>query len=335
MTPSIEAALRPIAAIKFADIEPGGADMARPKYAEIDPTELLVDESYQRNLSERSRELIRKLVRSWDWRAYKPPNVVRVGKEIHIIDGQHTAIAAASHPLVGKIPVLIIEADTAPDRAAAFIKLNRDRINITPTQLHHAAVKAGDEEALAIDAVCKKAGVRILKNPLGGQTPWRVGETLAVATIGRIVRLRKPTGARRVLEIAVAAGCAPVDAPTLRAIDAVLFDPQYAGVDPKDLAIVLRERANDIWVQAAKYAAEYKARQWVALATMLHRYAAKAKVLARGAAWTTDDDGRVRELVERGKGLTAIAAIMQKPYASVSAAMERLGLLRSQARGAA
>jgi hypothetical protein len=49
--------LRPVAALSFADIEPGGADMARPKYVEVDPTSLLVDESYQRNLSERSRRL--------------------------------------------------------------------------------------------------------------------------------------------------------------------------------------------------------------------------------------------------------------------------------------
>ncbi len=63
----------------------------------VKPSTLLVDERYQRGLSERSIKLIRKIVSEWDWRAFKPPVVVDVGAGLEVIDGQHTAIGAATH----------------------------------------------------------------------------------------------------------------------------------------------------------------------------------------------------------------------------------------------
>lgn len=275
--------LRPVTAIRFPDIEPGGADMARPKYAEIDPTELLVDESYQRNLSERSRALIRRLVASWDWRAYKPPNVVKVDGAYHIVDGQHTAIAAASHPLVGKIPVLIVDAPEAVNRAAAFVKLNRDRINVTVTQLHHALVRAGDEDALTVAQVCDRAGIRILRVP-PGNGGFYVGETLSVSTINALVARRHAAGARRVLEICVKAKLAPVSMVAIRAVEAVLFEPEYAvaEIDPEDLVTALREPETER--EARVFAAEHGARLWRALAAVLYRKSKRARRGHRAAA---------------------------------------------------
>lgn len=74
--------IRGIAPLTFPDIEPGGAVAARPRYAEVNPVELLVDDDYQRNLSERSRSLIRRLIANWDWRAFKPPNVVETNERV-------------------------------------------------------------------------------------------------------------------------------------------------------------------------------------------------------------------------------------------------------------
>lgn len=80
-----------------------------------------------------------------------------------MIDGQHTAIAAASHPDIALIPVMVVEAVDQAERAGAFIGHNRDRLNITPMQMHYAAVAAGDEDALTVEQVCARAGVKILR----------------------------------------------------------------------------------------------------------------------------------------------------------------------------
>jgi hypothetical protein len=42
-------------------------------------------------------------VANWDWRRFKPPVVARTATGLEVIDGQHTAIAAASHPDVLQI----------------------------------------------------------------------------------------------------------------------------------------------------------------------------------------------------------------------------------------
>lgn len=276
--------LRPVAGLKFPDIEPGGADMAKPEYAEVEPTSLLVDETYQRNLSERSRVLIRRLVASWDWRAYKPPSVVRVGDDLHVIDGQHTAIAAASHPLVGKIPVLIVDAPEQSGRAAAFVKLNRDRISVTQTQLHHALVQAGDEDAVTMAQVCERAGVRILKAPPGNGY-WEIGDAVTVTTIKALISRRHAMGARRVLEILVKAKMAPLSMAAIRAVEALLFEPEYAAsVDPEDLATALRDNLGEVEREARHFAAEHGARHWRALTAILFRKLKRSRRGHRTAA---------------------------------------------------
>lgn len=60
----------------------------------VDPATLLVNATYQRDLSERSIQLIRKIIGGWDWTRFKPPVCSLGDRGIEVIDGQHTAIAA-------------------------------------------------------------------------------------------------------------------------------------------------------------------------------------------------------------------------------------------------
>src|SRR4051812_39902397 len=94
------------------DITPGGNTDIRHRFEDVDPTRLYVDDQYQRALSRKSHALIRKIVANWDWGRFKPPVVAEEEYGFDVIDGQHTAIAAASHPGITKIPVMIIEAPT-------------------------------------------------------------------------------------------------------------------------------------------------------------------------------------------------------------------------------
>jgi hypothetical protein len=89
-----------------------------------------------------------------------------------VLDCQHTAIAAASHPGIHEIPVLLVDAPEQRDQASSFVALNRDRIGITTAQMHAAAVVAGDRAALAIECVCEWAGVRVVNvQPGNGLKP--------------------------------------------------------------------------------------------------------------------------------------------------------------------
>lgn len=157
--------MRKIAPMNMPDITPGGADMAEPKFERANPADLLVDEGYQRNLSERSVKLIRKIVSHWDWRTFMPPVVVRTKLGMHVIDGQHTAIAAATHPKIKDIPVMVVKADEVADRARAFLGRNRDRI------------KPGD--TLAVGTVAALFGIEI-------KTSWGQGYFLDAETKRRV-----------------------------------------------------------------------------------------------------------------------------------------------------
>lgn len=269
--------LRAIAPMQFPDIEPGGADMPRPRYIEVDPATLLVDETYQRNLSDRSRRLIRRLVAAWDWKAFKPPVVVETEDGLHVIDGQHTAIGAASHPSIETIPAQVVVADTRQARAGAFVKQNRDRIAISTTQLHHALVAAGDEDALTVVQVCERAGARVLKYPPANGL-YYVGDILGVTTLRALINRRHAHGARRVLDICVGAKLAPVTAAAMRAVEFLLYEKEYAGqVADADLTTTLRELGSDAERQARLYAAEHRVREWRGLAIVLYRNSRKAR----------------------------------------------------------
>jgi hypothetical protein len=238
--------LRRVAKMGTPGIEPGGADMAKPKIRWVAPTDLLVDETYQRNLSERSVTLIRKIVADWDWCRFKPPVVTEASGGLHVLDGQHTAIAAATHPKIESIPVLVVEAADVATRAKAFLGHNRDRIQVTATQMFAAAVAAGDEDALTVKQVCDRAGVLILKNPRGGGE-FKARDTMAVGAITGLVNRRGVQFARQILQALADANCAPIGAVQIRAAEMLLRDPEYAGqVELADLTtIIVQMRGTD------------------------------------------------------------------------------------------
>ena len=117
---------RPIVPLRLPKVEPTVALRIRPEFVWVPPTNLLVDETYQRELSRQSLALIEKIVKRWDWSRFKPPVVARTDGGFEVIDGQHTAIAAASHPEIDEIPVMVVETTDMGDRAKAFVGHNRD-----------------------------------------------------------------------------------------------------------------------------------------------------------------------------------------------------------------
>lgn len=275
---------RSIKPIAMPDVTPGVIAIDEPRFVDVRPETLLVDEGYQRNLSERSISLIRRIVGGWDWRAFKPPVCVQVDGLLHVVDGQHTAIAAATHPAIATIPVMIVEGERREDRAAAFVKHNRDRIAATPTQLHYALVAAGDEDALTIEQVCTRAGARVLRQPPGDHR-FKVGDTLAISTLRTLCTRRGALGARQIVQTCAEGMMAPISASALKAVEEILFGTMYRGqVLAADLATTIREMGPRADREAARFAAEHDMPAWKGLVVVLFRTTKKARGHGRRAA---------------------------------------------------
>lgn len=269
--------MRPIEALALPDVTPSEITTSPPVLRMVPPASLWVDETYQRGLSDRSVKLIRKIVGQWDWRAFKPPVVVEVDGRLQVIDGQHTAIGAVTHGGIDEIPVLVILADQIATRANAFVRHNRDRIQVTPTQLHSAMVAAGDEDAVTVDQVCARAGINVLRNPppLGKYQP---GDTLAIVTLRALVNRRFAAGARRVLDICGKSGAAPVSADMIKAVEQLLFSEEYKGeIDDARIVAALSAHLSTIDNEASRFAAERKVPRWRAMASVIFMNRRKLK----------------------------------------------------------
>jgi hypothetical protein len=258
--------MRAVRALNMAGVEPAVVADGRPGFRWVSPELLIVDESYQRNLADRSISLIRRIVADWDWRRFKPPVVVETGDGLEVIDGQHTAIAAASHPSIAEIPVMLVDAAEQADRARAFIGHNRDRISVTATQLHVAAVAAGDPDAVTLQQVCERAGVRVLRVPPGNGA-FKPGDTMAVAAIMALINRRGAMRARQLLEVLTKARIAPVPAAGVRAVEMLLCDPEYSGeITADDLTSVIVTMGPQAERDAKIFASAHNVPLWRALA---------------------------------------------------------------------
>lgn len=273
--------LRPIAALELRDVVVGTARGRVPVLVSVSPTDLVVDENYQRTLSRRSVDLIRKMVAAWDWTSYKPPTVVRDGAALHVIDGQHTAIAAATRGDLPEIPVMVVDAVELRDRAAAFVNINSDRLAVTDIQLHHAKAMAGDDDAVTIDQVCARAGARIAWTIKRAEY-YDVGEIAAIAAVRTLVKRRYAAGARRVIEICVKAKMKPVTRMAILAVEALLFDLDYGAPNEGDIVTYLR--APGTFNAAERLASSLQIRQWRALATTIQGFATGGRGGRRSAA---------------------------------------------------
>lgn len=270
-------ALRTITALDFPDLPRAEVPDWMPEVRHVDPAELVVDEGYQRGLSDRSIRLIRKIVSEWSWLAFKPPIVVDVEGRLHVIDGQHTAIGAVTHRGIPLIPVLVVRAEAVAQRASAFVRHNRDRIQVTATQLHAALVAAGDEDALTMAQVCERAGVTLLKNP-PPFAKFKPGDSMAVTTIGSVISRRHAKGAREILEICVKGRAAPVSAILIRAVEHLLFASEYKGqIEAERISALLQTMPAQIETEAKRFAAERKMPLWRATASVIFMNRRKAR----------------------------------------------------------
>lgn len=236
------------------------------------PTDLKVEASYQRDLSGKSVKLIRKIVAEWSWAKFKPPICAETLDGLFVIDGQHTAIAAASHPEIKEIPVLVVPADQVEQRASAFVAHNRDRLTMTPAQIFYGEVIAGDATAKAILDIVTKAGCSIPRLPVSNQNA-QPGQISALGEVQTIFKVHGAGILERVLR--VGAKACPLSKTLLRALRTVLTDEAHSYVANLPDRVISDGLAS---IEDFEYAAEVRA-----MGTDYSRFTAAAMMIADAA----------------------------------------------------
>jgi hypothetical protein len=216
--------ITPLAPASLRGVTPNDDVGEPPEMRWVDPRDLLVDETYQRRIGEKGITRIRQIIGAFDWASFEPPLCVETEAGLLVTNGQHSATAAASHPRVQLIPVMVSQARDAQGQAQAFVNVNANRIAVTTTQLYHSRLAAGDEETLAVAAIAAEAGVRVVRNA-PPRKQFKPGDTASVSTIFDLYRSRGPAALQTILRLL--ASRAPVGATELRALELLMFDPDY------------------------------------------------------------------------------------------------------------
>jgi hypothetical protein len=176
--------LADIAVDKPADAKDRGPS---PQLQWIKIADLVVDEAYQRPISNKGATNIRAIARNFRWASFSPVVVSPIdGGKFAIVDGQHRTTAAALCGIEA-VPCQIILA-TADGQAEAFAQINGATTRVHSMSLFRAAVAAGDPKATIVQSAADRAGVVILPYPkqISEQKP---NETMAVGAISQCVRL--------------------------------------------------------------------------------------------------------------------------------------------------
>lgn len=245
--------------------------MRPPEFTWVRPTTLLVDETYQRGISSRSIKLIGRIVANWDWARFKPPVVAVTAGGLEVIDGQHTAIAAASHGGIAEIPVMIVGAPDMADRARSFIGHNLDRVAITPAQLHAANIAGANPDALVVERVCRAAGVNLLKRQPNCDG-YNVNDCQAYQRVYRLVINRGPGAATTILKTLADARRKPIADYEIAAVEALLHDPEYAGtLTPAQITGVIDGFGEGLRREADIFAAAHRVTRAKAAAIVIFR----------------------------------------------------------------
>ncbi|GEM_PF-899157 len=254
--------------------EDGLRDPGEPPVLDwLDKTLIDVDPAYQRELDEA------RVLRMLEWFEWKAFGAIVVAKaedgRYHVTDGQHRLEAAKRHPAIDVVPAVIIEAEGTSGEAENFVAINKDRRNVTPLQLYWAELAAGDPEAQTVAQVCERAGVTIVRYPGPG---YRVGDTVAISAIRRLVDARGAMRAREVLEIVAKAALAPIRGEFIRAAEIIRFDAEFADqVDDDALSDSLSGSDEEIGAEAKAFAKTHRLGAAKALASVWFRRTRKRR----------------------------------------------------------
>lgn len=157
-----------------------------PRLEWLPLSDLVIDPDYQREITSVGRSNIRRIAAAFNWSMFTTVMVSSVGSNKYaIVDGQHRCTAAALCG-VDRVPCAIIEA--APgEQAKAFRAINGNVTRMHTLSLFHAAVAAGEPDALRIAEICRSAGVTVMRSPTPA-AEMKPGQTNVVLAIGKALQ---------------------------------------------------------------------------------------------------------------------------------------------------
>lgn len=210
-----------------------------PEVKFLSPEQLVINEEYQRDLSGTSILQIKKMATNFDWRSYKAITVAPTDEPgiYEVVDGQHTAIAAATNGNVPFLPAILMDAKTLEDKAGGFLGINRNRIALTPAAIYAAEVAAKDELAVCVEEALQETGAVILPLPKP-KGKWKVGETIAIGAMKEIVRQYDQKRLVRVINILMEAQAAPITACLLKGVNLALPPYEMSDVDNRVMTVI-------------------------------------------------------------------------------------------------
>lgn len=121
----------------------------------IDKHELLVDRTYQRDLNDRKS---RDMARDWSWYACGVIVVAERDGKRYVVDGQHRVCAAMRRSDIRSLPCIVFQSAGVMQEASAFLVTQTKRKPVTAVEKFRALVAIGDQEALLVDDLVRKAG---------------------------------------------------------------------------------------------------------------------------------------------------------------------------------
>ena len=136
-----------------ANVNPGPAPMLQ--WIRIE--QLVVDDSYQRDLKAGNWKTIQRIAEAFRWSRFSPVFVAPVeGGRFAIIDGQHRTHAAAICGFA-EVPCQVVQM-SLEEQAASFAAVNGLVTKVTLQQIFKAALTAGETWAIECDRICRDAG---------------------------------------------------------------------------------------------------------------------------------------------------------------------------------
>ncbi|RMD92592.1 MAG: hypothetical protein D6811_06685 [Alphaproteobacteria bacterium] len=160
-------------------------DQMQPTLTWAKLADLVIDDRYQRQITNRGRSMIQKIADDWDWRLYQPIIVAPgAGGKLAVVDGQHRAHAAAICGLEA-LPAMIVPM-TPQEQARAFHGLNTRRVKLQPTAIFRARLAAGDPVAVEMRDAVAEAGCELMTYNATAASK-KPGQIFAIRTVERMI----------------------------------------------------------------------------------------------------------------------------------------------------
>lgn len=171
-----------------SNVSPGAA----PILQWIDIDNLVVDESYQRDLRRANWSAIRKIAATFRWSMFSPVVVSPIeGGKFAVIDGQHRSHATAMCGF-SQVPCQVVQM-TREEQAASFAAVNGVITQVTPYHLLKAGIAAGEDWAVNASAIATEAGCRLMTS-VGSKDNKKPGQIYGVRSFLKVIE-RRPRGA--------------------------------------------------------------------------------------------------------------------------------------------